>query len=651
MSVIPIPNQLVAFNFPLNDCDSCDDREYCSPVPDGETIDFQFRQTPCGPNLICDPTFKKISDQLVTNPSFTGSAAGWTLGSAQWSYASNHVHYNSAGGGSGSLSQTIATSLVPNKWYILRLTTSTVTGTLDLIIDLGGTAFPIGVSQAGSMLLRLQCGSSGNDLVIGQNTSPCTFNIDDVELYEIAPCWSAAIGWVYEVNGAVTHIPGSVNGISPTPTPVIGGKRYQIKVNIVNYVAGYITITCGSTVSDRISSEGLTTVWVESNGTGFTITPSSDFAGSITFVECKQQKNDFTFGVLDLDDETEHTTASIASYFHDFVTVKLNPLLYIPSDHCFKIIIHDLCSFYFDDLIVDGTFLLPLAFNDPPTEPWWAANGFFTNNTSFHLAQCPTKLGGLLRQYFVNGPSFKAGLFLPGITKFAWHIKVGGVYNPTANIVLTIGGRILTTITSPGDYSGITSTLPLSNNEIRIRAFADSGAADSDITTVTEIEIYPIDEVDEDYFSQCFQVTVGESCIREVMAYSDKPAFGFAFNVPSSTDPLNVFNLRSWIMFQLFDPIFPEEQTNYIFSDGTKKITFASSDELIDMRTDFIPEWAHRTLRIMKICDHLFVSGIEYVAKEGDYIPEYLEGENLRLSSVQLQLRPKTILLQNNNCE
>jgi hypothetical protein len=652
MSIVTIPNQLVAFNFPLSDCDSCHDEEYCSPIPDGQTVDFQFKQTPCGINLNCDPAFNKISENLTTDSDFLGGLGAWVASNAQWTYTANHVHFDyGAGPSGGTLSQTIATALKNNKWYILKCDITNVTGTLAIDPSLGGITSPVVIGIGGiGVTILLHCGP-GTDLSLSQNLAGCTFDIDNIELYELAPCWLGAAGWIFGEDGAVTHDAGTASQLTMGSSGVVPGNYYQAVVTIYNYVSGTVKVVCGSTQSSAISGEGSTIVYITANGTGLGLLPSNDFIGTISYFTIKKLKNDYTVGILDLADATEYTTGSIATYFEDYVTVKLNPLLYVPDIDCFKIVLHDSCTEVFDDIVRDGSFKTSFSSGSP-----WQIHNNISNG--FHDAvSTPTVINATLIQPAKPDTAFRTYAYLPGITTFYYQIKLRGQLSATAYSQLAIGGHFLSPLpsttgwTAPGDYEGFINTGQSLDNKITYFQKGDVSASATDRVRVTDIVIYPVQYINRDFISQCFQIIADSTCIREVNGYCDKKAFGFAFEIPTASNPSEAFKLRSWIRFELFDPIFPEEETAYTYSDGTRKISNATSDELIELRTDFVPEWVHRTLRIMKICDHFFVNSIEYVAKAGDYVPEYLEGENLRLTSVLFQIRPKTILLQNNNCQ
>lgn len=638
MSVVTIPNQLVAFDFEINDCDSCYDADYCSPIPEGETVDFQFKQTPCGPNLNCDPAFNKIGDNLVQNANFA-IVADWVLG-ASWAYGVGVATYTA--GGLDTLYQTLA-AFPPDKQHFITFTISGYAGPANGFNVTLGSLNLGSFSGNGSYIIQIDGFGAGTDIIFTPSGATA-FSVTNVGVQELVPCWDEANGWSFGEDGGVTHSSGTTQLNASSP-PLTSGTYYQAVVTIYNYVSGSVKVVSGTTQSDSISGEGSTVVYLTANGTGLGLLPTTDFVGTITYLVIKKLKNDYTFGVIDLTDDTEYTTGAIADYYRDYVTAKINPSLYLPDPvTCFKIVIHDVCDEYSDtNLVYNGDFTSGM-------DRWYGPGNFIT---AFKAVQYPPHFGGLLRQYY-DGLTYEivgAGGEYLTCTKFWWTFTVRGPVSVASYVSLGIGNNVIGYTEAAGIISGVTTTPAPDSNSIRILGGVNGAAPLTDYVIVDDVEIRCVTSIDRVLTSQCFMVYSDDACIREIEANCDKAAFGFAFQIPSLINPFKTFSLRSWVKLQLFDPIFPEQQSNYVYSDGTKKINWASSDELIDMRTDFLPEWVHRNLRVMKICDHFYINSVEYVCKDGDYVPEYLEGENIRLSSVQLQLRPKTILLQNNNCE
>lgn len=635
MSIVTLPNQPLVFDYPINECDSCDERDFCNPVIEGDTVDFQIKQTACGSNLICDPRAQLIGDQLVTNGTFTGSAAGWTLGVA-WSYGANIVSF--AGGvGHGILSQTIATALVQNKYYIVRFTISNLTGTLSLVPDLGNSPVVNAVDAAGTYEMVILCGA-GTDLEFIQAIDACTFDIDDIELYELAECWTGASGWVQETNGGLTHTLGTTS-ISQVTPPLTAGYYYEVKITIYEYVSGTIVAVLGTQQSDSIGAEGTTTVYVTANNTGFSILPTNDFVGTITYVSVKKLKNDFTFGVIDLDDMTEYTATDEITYYHNWVTAFINAHDWIPVDsNCFKIVAHDLCTEIYDDVVTDGAFINGL-------DSWvYHANWF----DGFHSAWAYSKfnatgyqnLGGGLQPFVLSDPTV-----FPTVTSYYYKIIVSGTVDAISFLNLSFGARLLIKVTAPGTYEGIVNTGVALNNLVSLATAANAAAPLTDLIYVHYIEVRPVIEVDRVLTSNCFTYINGVGCTRLIKSYCDENGSG-GFNFVES-----LFQMKQRISIVQVNPIYQQESTNYLFSNGVRSVIYAQSEKYWSVRTDYIPEWMHDCFSFQIIQDHLFMDDLEMFDKGEDYVPDYAgDNDYVRVSSVSREWKEKSkTIFQNFN--
>ncbi len=153
-TLIPIPNQPLRF-MDYNEVRFCEKPDpYCYLHEGDDPIRAQFRQIPCGDNIVCNPDFStgSVSAELVTNGSFTGSASGWLFTGSGWAYNSNNVKYT--GNVGGAIAQTVA--ITAGKKYILSFTISNLTFG-NLYIDLAGISTYINAN--GSYALTIQAGT------------------------------------------------------------------------------------------------------------------------------------------------------------------------------------------------------------------------------------------------------------------------------------------------------------------------------------------------------------------------------------------------------------------------------------------------------------------------------------------------------------
>lgn len=629
MSLVQIPNQTVAFNYPLNDCDSCDDRYYCTPLVEGETVDFQFIQTPCGENLNCDPTFQKLSSTLVTNGDFNGSAAGWTLGGADWSYGANKVAHTATG--STTLTQAI-TSLDDNKAVFIRFTVGGYAGTPNgIVVTLG--ALNVGVFGAnGTYTLYLAPTFGGTNNLVFTPDAGTAFTLDNIEIYEIIPCWDFDDEWLALEDGGLYHSSGTGTAIVSTP-PLTIGKYYRVIFTVEGITDGSVQAICGSTPGTAVDEDGTYTQYITSNGTNFGFLPTTDFDGTITYAEVKLLKNDHSFGILDLDDNTEYTATNVSEYYNEFVTVRIDPQDWLPGTAtCFKIVYHDQCSEYSENLVTNNMFI------DGFTDWTNAANWF----TSFHSAYAIAAFNATL--YHTKYDDF-GNPIIRTETKYKYNADVWGSFPATTGMTFYTGARTLTTFSTTGNKTGVvTVAAPLNSNVFQI-GFLGDGISTTTNVYVSNIELYAITEVDTDYVSQCFKLIPSAGCTRLVEAYCDNNTMGFNF---SDTG----FVITQRIPIVTVNPAYPTIGQDYIFSDGERKMVTAQSEKYWTLRTEFIPEWSHDALRVMKLCDHFLIEDDEYFSKPDDYTPDYLgNNDYVRLSSVSFEIRKKTDTIFKTYCD
>ena len=76
----------------------------------------------------CENTNGQNYPAVITNPTFTGSATGWSLG-LDWSYSANTVV-----GTSGSYANSTSV-FEQNKYYKISITVVSIVGTLDVYIE------------------------------------------------------------------------------------------------------------------------------------------------------------------------------------------------------------------------------------------------------------------------------------------------------------------------------------------------------------------------------------------------------------------------------------------------------------------------------------------------------------------------------------
>ncbi len=637
MSIITIPNQPVAFDYDYDNCNSCDDREYSMPVFEDDNLCFQIKQSPCGPNVICDPTFEELSANLVTNGTFYLNATGWTLGAGWVWNVANNVKLTT---NTGALTQTV--TITPLRRYIVRFVVSGVTGTPNLIVKLGGSSSIAAITAAGSYTRVLIADNINSLLSFNDGTGTATYSLDSVEMYEISPCWSMDSSWDLTEPGYATHIAGNTSSLTQTTPPLTAVRYYRITTTITNYVSGSVRANVGGALCDPLSANGTFVQYKVSAGTSFGYVPTTDFVGSITFVEAQILRLNFLFQSESTCDDVVVRTATLTNkgtYFNEFVTFCFKPFDFLPRTlpcyDCFRLVLPDLCTEYGPNFIRNGSFSQGLT--DWTNYNWTAG---------FRNIFCYKTIGGLLIQPY-DGTNTEVIPFSDPHTKFWYEITVSGTVSAIAYVQLYIGGRLLVTVTAPGKYSGVVTTLPMLSNAVRVSCQADGAATINDLIFVDDVRVGYITEVDRELISQPFKLVDEDpttDCTKVITAYCDENNFGFNF---TDTD----FKIKQRMQILKVNPIYAEQRNDYLFSDGTRKITYGQSEKYWSVRTGFIPEHLHDVLRLQVLCDHLLMDDAEFYDKGGDYTPDYLGGNDyVVLSSVTREWRKKTENIFNSNC-
>ena len=632
MSLIIPKNQPIAFDVLLNDCDSCDPREYCLPIVLTETNCFQFKQTPCGVNLICDADFQYESSDLVTNGTFTGSAAGWTLG-AGWAYAANAVTLTA---NTGILSQDMVGLITDLREYIIRFTVSAVTGTPALVAKLGGASTSV-ITAAGTYSIIIVCDNLDTLLKFSDNTGTATYTIDNVELYDLRPCWDYDSGWDVSQAGYATHVAGTTSLTQATP-PLTSGVYYRVTFTLSNVTAGSVQAVCGTQAGDAADSDNVYIQYITANGTDFKFTPTNTFDGTISNVEVKALKNDIVYTVNNnYTDELLATVTTNIDYYNEFVTACFGYAdIPITNGLCVKLKIPDICSEYSLQLVEDPGFNLGFT-------KWYNYANFFVG---YKRLYCLGRYNANLYQYKYDADG---NAVTQTATKYYYRVKISGAFPATTYMVLATGGYAFKTITTAGTYSGVITIAgaPLDNRIFQF-GWHGSGVVGDELVNiyVEEAEIYAITEVNTTHESVCIY-TLDEAdtgCTRVLEAYNDNNTEDFNFVETG-------FTLKHRVNVVSVNPYYPTVGNEYLFSDGTRSIITGQREKYWMLRIDFVPEWVHDCISLQRILNHFFIDDVEYFVKIEDYIPDFLGGNDyLRLATAQVEVRLKDDTVFNRNC-
>lgn len=295
-------------------CKKTDTR--CALMQPGDKVCVQFKNAPCDDtNLVCDNQFAVLnSGNKVSNGDFVGGSTGWTVGGT-WSYVNGVMHAESPDTAS-SLIQTLAEPLVEDGCYLLKFTVSNyVDG--DLLVELGGTPLAL-ISANGEYSYLIVTDASDDDLSFTASP-PADFDLDNVQVYYLGPCWCADNGNISPAGTAgFCHIPGAETIVSQVTPPLTGGTFYKVNISIRNMTTGQVRVRTGFPIQTvAFTTNGDHIDYVAAGGTDLSIWMSSDFDGCIIDVGAVAYNRSNEFYLVDEDDNEVFDFSSDVIYYQD----------------------------------------------------------------------------------------------------------------------------------------------------------------------------------------------------------------------------------------------------------------------------------------------------------------------------------------------
>jgi len=265
MPLTAIPYQPLGFN-PVRptDCFSCDEREYCLPYIDGDSVMAQFIQTPCDPSITCDGDFTSLSagdevlpdgnfnevgSELIVNGTFTGNANNWVLGTG-WAYNSNNIRKTA--GVATSARQILSSLTISDGIYKVTYTVSNRTaGTLTPTLNTGLTNYSGAASSSNATFTTYIKAFLACDTFLLTASSAFDGDIDNVSIKRVAATWSfggtSTVGWDIEdsTGYAITIAAGAYGNCSGCGLICAGVVQPLTNYTVVIHIQdGSGTIVC-----------------------------------------------------------------------------------------------------------------------------------------------------------------------------------------------------------------------------------------------------------------------------------------------------------------------------------------------------------------------------------------------------------------------
>lgn len=208
---------------------------YCYPVASGDTVRQQFYQTPCGENLVEDPSFddNTLGAELLTNGTFTGSAAGWTL-DGNWAYGTDNIqHTPNASPAFDNATQSIA--ITSGDYYQVETTISSMNaGYMNIL--LGSGAIKAQYIAAGTYIDVITASASNTDFAL-ESSQFFDGVVDSVSVkLKTNNSWVSNDAWAFQDGYACKSLSSTsgtlYNGSSDY---IVDGDYYEVIVTVSGY--------------------------------------------------------------------------------------------------------------------------------------------------------------------------------------------------------------------------------------------------------------------------------------------------------------------------------------------------------------------------------------------------------------------------------
>lgn len=409
--------------------------QYCHPVIPGDEIFWQGYQTPCGPNMVEDNEFGDISlgAELVTNGTFTGSAAGWTVGTG-WTYTSNTVAHTP--GNTDALSQS-GLGMVVGSFYRVGIRNLRTASSLAVYLGDGAeeTSTDL-IEESGDFTFDMFFFDTLDDIIRIVPLNDYNGGVDNVSVREITfNKWLTNSSWDIS-GGTACHLVGTTGALEQNVADyMLTGEYWKAVVILSGVTAGAVDVFLGSDNIGTLNASGEFTLYGPTAGLTadgvLSFVPTSDFIGCISFPETYQLRNDYSGTLVSEDDGSTYNLTSFFSYWEDKVTLALNfDASEIPFG-CYHIEIFDACTISGNNLVTDGDF------SEGDFTYWQRNNGAHQYQiTAGQLQFIFNPLGGLANE-LTNG-DFASGDFTGWTAGANWAV-VGGkaVHTPGSTATLS----------------------------------------------------------------------------------------------------------------------------------------------------------------------------------------------------------------------
>jgi len=642
MPLIPLGNEPVGFKvFVPDECNLGDNKAYCALFQTGDTLYSQFKQTPCGADIVCDSDFSDLTGVIV-NPYFNTDLSGWTQsGAGVWTWSAGRATISG-----GTNTQLIQSVTVPTGApRIISFTVlDYVQGSISVILD--GNTYPASVSADGRYSVTTSNIVTGTSDLIFQQTGFFIGSIDDIDIDipYTSSCWTAGDNWSLTPNGAV-HSQGDTDTLTLSVV-LTANTTYQQNIIVISGMhQGTLSVTDGTDTYPDITTNG-TYYFYTNNLTDYdlTFTPSSDFDGIVKSTSVYELRYDFELYISDLDGNVIQNITS-ASYYKDRVSIEFDTSLLDEGCYLFNAV--DPCA------IISGSELITDPdFNSPGT---WSINGAGAvsgGKFSAPYSGIPNSINSAAAQT-ASIPTFT------GTKVVTIEIETGQIDNPSdavAQIWDSGYNVVLFQFNIPLSNNDYTFSFIIDSNFTPIKEYFDNSYTGVSIAlvngTATVGQVMEVKRFSlklnqlssESPVSNCFSLYDSQECAKLVQGYQNSTSAKLGFEFENG----NNFRLSARYRVLSFNPFYPVDADDYSYSSGMKNLNYAAREKYWEVLFDYMDESALDAVTAMMLCDVFTINGTRYFVRPEDFKPEWNKDGRQRLAQLRVVMREIQSTIYNN---
>ena len=478
---------------------------------------------------------------------------------------------------------------------------------------------------------------SSEFIMVQMKQEPCGEDLIVDGNFPDGSAWVIVSGDITFADNKAVHVVGSSAKLKQTITGVDAGTYFRVSFTVTGMSAGTIGLyfTQTGTPSVTITENGIYNLYLynlgDSDDINFVWSSTCDAEISQVSVYQMLAESDLNAKLLDLDG---NITGYLTPVLQDeFITFRLATSGL--DEGCYYVSIIDPCSIdlgAMTERIIDPNF-------DDNTK-WTVTNidcvaavsgGAFAYNATvspfsyviaqanqaFNLPVADTIVYAEITTGTIQG-DVNVGFYVDG-SAFATFIGVES--NKTYSIFFRYDSNYFngTELTQTVDMRTNTpNTLGQTSEILGVRLLTISPSSISGSADVLN--------------SNCFSILPEHDCAKLIEGYGDTGTTTHGFLWQD-------FKLSHRIQFLSFNPFYPIEGDNYMFSDTSRKQTYATRERYTVGKINYIDQTAHDTVSAQIICKTFNVDGVQYFVTQQGYKPEWNNEGQQKLSQAKIEMR------------